>query len=86
MVTDNTLGTTNYYCDVQQPSNMLNLYPDTTRRSVLRWTAPAAGTATVSGQFQGLSIEGATTNVALAYTSGSSTTTLINNTLSGGPG
>jgi len=51
---NNTSTTQSYASGVVQPADMLNLHPGFSgERSVLRWTAPAAGSYLIEGKFQG---------------------------------
>ncbi len=51
----NPFAATVTYSPIVQPSELLNLHPGVGgQRSVVRWTAPAAGTFLVNGVFQGL--------------------------------
>lgn len=60
----NGTGATQSYFGATQPIDLLNLYPGGAgERSVVRWTAPRAGTAQVTGRFQGL--DATTTAVAV---------------------
>jgi RHS repeat-associated protein len=69
-VTRNSTGSTLTYQNSQnivQPSDVLNLHPGPSgERSVVRWTAQAASSYTVSGRFQGLDTNGTTTDVAVS--------------------
>ncbi len=64
-VTRNSTGQTQTYAGVvTQPADLLNLHPGPSgERSVVRWTAPAAGTYAVAGRFQGIDTAGTTTDV-----------------------
>ena len=65
---------------IVQPPDLLNLHPGPNgERSVVRWTAPAAGTYTVSGRFQGLDTVGTTTDVLVRHNS----TTLFSGAVTG---
>jgi RHS repeat-associated protein len=56
------------YSTINQPSEMLNLHPGAAgERSVVRWTAQRAGTYQIAGRFQGLDINGTTTDVAVVH-------------------
>lgn len=60
----NGTGATQSYFGATQPTDLLNLYPGAVgEKSVVRWTAPRAGTAQVAGRFQGL--DTTTTGVAV---------------------
>lgn len=59
--TDSTL---NYASGVSLSPNMLSLHPSCSGKvGVLRWTAPAGGTFTVTGLFQGIDTRNTTTDV-----------------------
>jgi len=66
-VTRNSTATTrNYAGVVEQPADLLHIHPGPNgEKSVVRWTAAAAGTYSVSGRFQGINTVGATTDVAV---------------------
>lgn len=67
----NGTGSTQSYYGATQPIDLLNLYPGGNgERSVVRWTAPSAGTAQVTGRFQGLD---ATTTAVAVVKNGSAT-------------
>lgn len=54
------------YTGVIQPPELLNLHPGPNgQRSVVRWTAPRAGTFLVHGLFQGISTIGTTTDAKI---------------------
>jgi hypothetical protein len=54
----------NYNGGVSQPANMLSLHPSCDGElSVVRWTAPSAGTFNVQGLFQGIDTRSTTTDV-----------------------
>ena len=82
MITRNATGTTYTYPtapSVTQPTDLLNLHPGPSgERSVVRWTAPAAGTYTIAGRFQGLDSFGTTTDVAILHNSTSIFTGNVN--------
>lgn len=60
----NGTGATQSYYGATQPIDLLNLYPGGAgEKAVVRWTAPRAGTAQVTGRFQGL--DATTTAVAV---------------------
>ena len=69
MATRNNTGATYQYPNaptVVQPSDVLNLHPGPSgERGVVKWTAPAAGTYTVSGRFQGIDTGGTTSDVSI---------------------
>jgi RHS repeat-associated protein len=71
MITRNATGTTYTYPgapSVVQPADVLNLHPGPSgEKSVVRWTAPAAGTYTISGRFQGIDTAGTTTDVTILH-------------------
>ncbi|HYC61224.1 MAG TPA: RHS repeat-associated core domain-containing protein [Thermoanaerobaculia bacterium] len=53
---------------VVHPPDVLNLHPGAAdQRSVIRWTAPTAGTYRISGRFQGLDKAGTSTDVAIHH-------------------
>lgn len=55
MVIHNGTGTTKTYYGITHPPDLLNLYPGVNgEKSVVRWTAPSAGTATIEGRFEGI--------------------------------
>ncbi len=66
-VTENTTGATQTYAGgaVVQPAELLNLHPGASgEQSVVRWTAPAAGTYQIAGRFEGIDAAvGTTTDV-----------------------
>lgn len=66
----NGTGVAQSYYGATHPPPLLNLYPGTSQQSVLRWTAPTAGTVTITGRFEGL--DATTTNVAVTYNSNTS--------------
>ena len=68
---------------VQQPADVLNLFPGNGSRSVVRWTAPAAGTVALSGRFQGLSTDNTTSDGAVSYTHNGSTSALMSQNVTG---
>src|SRR5437588_9721264 len=69
MATRNSTGASYQYPNaptVVQPSDVLNLHPGPSgERGVVKWTAPAAGTYTVSGRFQGIDTGGTTSDVSI---------------------
>lgn len=71
MITRNATGTTFTYPgapSVVQPADVLNLHPGPTGdKAVVRWTAPAAGTYTIAGRFQGIDTAGTTTDVTILH-------------------
>jgi hypothetical protein len=71
MVTKNSTGSTYTYVNapsVVQPADLLNLHPGPSgERSVVRWTAPTAGTHTIAGRFQGLDTGGTTSDVLITH-------------------
>lgn len=66
---NNTGSALNYDDDaVTQPADLLNLHPGQAgERSVVRWTAPAAGTYLVQGRFQGIDTTRTTTDVSVTH-------------------
>jgi hypothetical protein len=70
MITRNNTGSTQTYANapsVVQYVEALNLHPGpSSERSVLRWTAPIAGTFKLEGRFQGLDTAGTTTDVTIS--------------------
>lgn len=82
MVTRNATGTTYTYPgapSVVQPTDMLNLHPGPSgEKSVVRWTAPSAGTYFITGRFQGIDTGGTTTDVTILHNSTSVFTGNIN--------
>jgi hypothetical protein len=51
---------------IVQPPDMLNLHPGPSgEKSVVRWTAPTAGTVKIEGRFEGIDKAGTTTDVAV---------------------
>ena len=55
VVFHNGTGVSQSYYGATQPTDLLNLYPGGAgEKSVVRWTAPRAGTAQITGRFQGL--------------------------------
>lgn len=83
MITRNATGTTYTYPgapSVVQPSDVLNLHPGPTGdKAVVRWTAPAAGTYTIAGRFQGIDTAGTTTDVTILH----NTTSIFSNNVNG---
>ncbi len=71
MITRNATGTTYTYPgapSVVQPSDVLNLHPGPSgEKSVVRWTASAAGTYTIAGRFQGIDTAGTTSDVTILH-------------------
>ena len=71
MVTKNVTSSDYTYAgatSVTQPPDLLNLHPGPSgERSVVRWTAPAAGSYVVSGRFQGLDSVGTTSDVTVTH-------------------
>src|SRR5882672_5396586 len=65
---NNTSTTQSYASGVVQPADMLNLHPGFSgERSVLRWTAPAAGSYLIEGKFQGLDTRGNTSDATITH-------------------
>jgi hypothetical protein len=65
-VLDNTSSSELAYETVRVPQNMLNLHPGPNgERSTVRWRAPVAGTVRIQGRFQGLDVNGTTTDTAI---------------------
>lgn len=73
MVTKNNTGSAYAYPNATSVSHhpaFLNLHPGPAgERSVVRWTAPAAGTYRVVGQFEGLDTGGTTSDVKVTHNS-----------------
>lgn len=70
MVTKNSTGATASYAGgvVVQPTDLLNVHPGANgERSIVRWTAQAAGTVNLAGRFQGLDNVGTTTDVLIKH-------------------
>ncbi len=68
MLIHNGTGTTKTYYGITHPPDLLNLYPGTNgEKSVVRWTAPSTGTATIEGRFEG--IHTTTTEVTVTHNS-----------------
>jgi hypothetical protein len=75
----NGTGTSQSYYGVTQPTDLLNLFPGGTgEKAVVRWTASRAGTAQITGRFQGL--DATTTGVTVVK---NGTTTLANGNVNG---
>lgn len=67
---NHTGATLNYAVGVSQPANMLNLHPSCNGVfSVVRWTAPATGSFSVVGLFQGIDTRNTTTDVHILQNS-----------------
>src|SRR2546423_3979298 len=70
MATRNNTGAAYQYPNaptVVQPPDTLNVHPGPHgERGVVKWTAPAAGTYTVAGRFQGIDTGATTSDVAVA--------------------
>ena len=75
----NSNSATQLYYNVIHPRNLLNVHPghngSSGEKSVVRWVAPSPGTFTVQGRFEGLSLNGTTTDVAMCK--GASMTTAV---------
>jgi hypothetical protein len=73
-VTFNHAGITlDYASGISQPPNMLNLHPGLTGKvSVVRWTAPASGTYSATGLFQGIDTRNTTSDVHVLQNSSTS--------------
>jgi YD repeat-containing protein len=70
MVGHNNTGTTLSYATVNLPPDLLTLHPGPSgEKSVVRWTARAAGTMKFEGRFQGLDTGGTTTDVTVIHNS-----------------
>jgi YD repeat-containing protein len=69
MVTRNNTGSTSSYAgNVVQTTDELNLHPGPNgERGVVRWTAPTAGTYNFQGRFQGISVNGTTSDVSVTH-------------------
>jgi hypothetical protein len=63
----NKTGAGAQYADVTLPANYLELNPQGIASVELRWTAPAAATVHVSGNFLGVASDEASHNVAVLY-------------------
>jgi len=72
-VTHNSTGATLTCAGVVvQPADTLNLHPGQNgERSVVRWTAPVAGTYVFTGRFQGIDTTGTTSDVLVTHNGGS---------------
>lgn len=65
---NNTNSNLTYAGVVVQPPDLLNIHPgQNNERSVVRWTAPAAGTYLFTGRFQGLDTTGTTTDALVTH-------------------
>ena len=78
----NHTGTTFFYnVGVLQPASVLALHPSCTGKlSVVRWTAPTAGSFNVVGLFQGIDTRGTSTDVHVLQ---NSTTALLTSNITG---
>lgn len=83
-VVHNSTGTTQTYVtasSVKHPPDLLNVHPGANgERSLVRWTASAAGAMKIEGRFEGLDTIGTTTDVAVTHNSSS---TLFNAEING---
>jgi hypothetical protein len=55
-LTKNTTGSTATYLTIVQPTNLLNMDPQS-YTDIIRWTAPSAGVWSIAGIFQGIDID-----------------------------
>jgi hypothetical protein len=80
-VVHNNTGTTQSFSTFVIPPDLLNIHPGVSlQRSVIRWTAPLNGTVQVNGWFQGLDVDGTTTDVQVTY---NNTTTVFSGEVTG---